>query len=290
MKTRFLATCSLILALGLVLPAMAQNSGSGSVGSGSVGSGASSVGDFQSNWAATKTEREAVKSALAAYLAAKKLNNEARKLELGKALLSKQLIVRQNALSKLQANLISGRCSKLGATDSASIKAQLKAVNDNLTSQTTEANQITASSQVKELSKQIIEENRVFVIVSPSIRGQCNSNLLIIKITTGVEPLVAKMVTLGWNTTKITGYLEDAKESAAKASALYRQAVDNRAQNPADLVNQANTLLQKAIDDLNLAAIEAKTLLSTSGTGSTAGSGGSVGSGSSGSGGSATTL
>jgi hypothetical protein len=222
---------------------------------------------YQSTWAATKAERESAKSALAEYIAAKKAIGETRKLELGKILLAKQITVRQNALAKLQAYIASGRCSALEPVDTGKISVQVTAVNANLIAQGTTASSITSSNQVASLSKQIIENNRVFMIVSPSVRGQCNSDLLINKITNNIEPLVEKMVSLGLDTSKLTGYLEDAKEMAARASSLYRQAIDNRAQAPTATVNEANTNLQKAITDLNLAAVEAKSLLGTGGSG-----------------------
>lgn len=217
--------------------------------------------DYQSESTATLSERTAAKTALDAYLAAKNENNETRRLTLGKAMISKKITVRLTTVTRLQARVKTGACSRVEAQYQTAIQAQLTAVDTNLKTQQTQATALTASSGIKDLMQKVVEENRVFIIVAPGVKGQCAAYGLLKNLTKNIDPLVAKLTTAGADTTKLQSYLDTAQTSATQAATLYKQAVDNRAQTPTATLTQANAQLQVAIDNLQLAATEAQTLI-----------------------------
>lgn len=209
-------------------------------------------------------------SALDAFIASKTSTNEAQKLALGKVLVQKEIAVRQAAMTKLLTI-----CSNLKSGDAANAttSAQINAVQTSLSAQQTQAGQLTSSDQVKSLVTQVIETNRVFTAAAPAIRGECNGNYISYKITNTIDPLVVKLKALGSDTTKLEGYLADAKAAATSALAAYKQAVDDRSVAPTVVLTQGNDELKSAINNLDLAAAEAKILIeahNTAGSGTTA--------------------
>lgn len=268
MKIQYLAAFSFVLALSLVLPASAQ------VGSGSVSTSSPVVNNVTGSvWSSTSAERAAVTSALDAFVTSKTSTNEAQKLALGKVLLQKQVALRQAAMSRL-----SVICSSLKNTNTSdtTTSSQITAVQTNLSTELTQTNLITSSEQVKSLSTQILESNRVYAIVSPGVRGECNSSNLLYSLTNTVNPLVVKLKSLGEDTTKLEGYLTAAKAAATSANDLYKLAVDSRALATTTLT-PANDQLKSAASNLDLAAAEAKILITAynasiaaTGSGSTA--------------------
>lgn len=264
MKTQLLPVFSLIVIVGLGLGTTQAQVGNNSSGSNSSSAPTTTTESAsQSETIATLSERTAAKTALDAYLVAKNENNEARRLTLGKTMITRKIAVRQATVTRLQARVKTGTCSRIQAQNQTAIQAQLAAVDANLKTQLTQATALTASTGVKELMGRVIEENRVFVTVAPGVKGQCASYGLLNNLTKNIEPLVSRLTAAGADITKLQGYLTASQTAATQAATLYKQAVENRAQNPTATITEANAQLQIAIDNLNLAATEASTLVSS---------------------------
>lgn len=195
----------------------------------------------------TSTEREATKTALDAYKATKRADTEAKKLEAGKKYLTNLITVRERAIVKLQTQVASGRCSQISTSRKTIISTQLSAITTNLTAQKAEITALTTSDTVKTKAKEIIEENRVFLIVGPGINGQCMSTKIIEQKEKKLDALVTRLKELGTPTaTAIAEQLTLASTKAQSAYDMYKEAVDTRASNPTAMIESANTLLREA--------------------------------------------
>lgn len=212
-----------------------------------------------------KTDLETLKTNRKSFVEAKKSEKAELFLTRSKTFSKQQLTIRDKVLTEQEKRLSAAACSGITSIDvKTPVQASVDAAQKTLATAATAIDSATTADQARTTMKTAVETTRVFAVLNPAISGLCISGRMLDKITAKYDPLVARVKKTGTDTTKLEGYLADAKTQINSAVVIYKAVLANTgATNAAEQLKTAKGYLEKARQALKAFSEELTTIKAT---------------------------
>lgn len=203
----------------------------------------------RSNRIVDKSEKQRANVALERYKNARNLPNRAERINLGKKMVDEKIIIRKVAVERINILLTTGNCSRLAPVYLDPIRTEMSELVVNLNSQTTRNQTITTTEEIRDLTASVLQENRIFSVVVPAVRGACASGRLLERLAS-ISEITIKTLPENDNTLEIKNLILSAQESTRKAYDGFLSALSTRDANSVEAIKQARESLQTARNQL----------------------------------------
>lgn len=197
-----------------------------------------------------KTERDASKTALEAYRAAREEDKVAKIIAFGQNTIDERIA----AIEKQSTRITENKCS---TESKAAINENLTAASTLLIQKKTELSALTTVADIRALIKDVFESRRTYSMSIPATLGACHADRLIELIDGKLAEGITKLKTNGLDTSKIDPLIVSAREQATIAKDAFLEVAKTPSSETAKTkLTAAKTALDSAKKTLSQVKVE----------------------------------